>query len=72
MLRQDGIISIAIVLHIFTRKKVSNVGAEINGAHTSWLPYAVLVSLFQKRYRGIKEDREKDEGGDQKHGTSYT
>ena len=82
LLRQGGIISMAIVLYMFRRKKVSNAGAEINRAHTSWLPYAVLVSLFvlvsagielfQKGYRRIREGREKDEVGDQKHGTSYT
>lgn len=69
MLRQGGIINIAIVLYIFRRNKVRNVGAEMNRAHTSWLPYAVLASHFQKGCTGISEGREEDEVGDQKRRT---
>ena len=72
LLRQGGIVNIAIVLYMFRRKKLSNAGADINKANTSLLLYAVLVSLFQKGYRGIREVGEKDEVGDQKHETSYT
>lgn len=55
LLRQGGIISVAVVLCMFRRKKVSNAGAEINRAHASLLLYTIPVSLFQKVYGGIRE-----------------
>lgn len=71
-LGQDGIIIIAAVLYMFRREKVSSATAEIHRAPISWLLYAALISLFLKRYSGIREGREKDEGGDQKHTTSHS
>lgn len=71
-LGQDGMIIIAAVLYMFRREKVSSAAAEIHRAPVSWLPYAALISLFQKRYTGIREGREKDEAGDQEHTTSHS
>lgn len=67
MIRQSGIIIIVIVLYMFRSKEVSNAGAEIYRTHTPWLLCAAVISLFPKRYRGIRQGREKDEVGDQKH-----
>lgn len=67
MIRQTGIISIAIVLYMFENKEANNATAEIYRAHTSWLLCAAVISLFPKRYKGIRQGREKDEVGDQKH-----